>query len=111
MLNIYPTLVNSPWVTGNPDRLIKLTLHGLWGPITVNGTTYDPSKGVPPMTAFKAILKDEEIAAVLTFVRNTWGNQASMVTPDQVKAVREVTRDVQMFIKPEELLKEYPLEK
>jgi mono/diheme cytochrome c family protein len=63
------------------------------------------------MTAFKAILKDEEIAAVLTFVRNTWGNQASMVTPDQVKAVREVTRDVQMFIKPEELLKEYPLEK
>jgi hypothetical protein len=34
-----------------------------------------------------------------------------MVTPDQVKAVREVTRDVQMFIKPEELLKEYPLEK
>jgi mono/diheme cytochrome c family protein len=111
MLNIYPTLVNSPWVTGNPDRLIKLTLHGLWGPITVNGTTYDPSKGVPPMTAFKAILKDEEVAAVLTFVRNTWGNQASLVTPAQVKAVRDATKDVQMFIKPEDLLKEYPLEK
>jgi mono/diheme cytochrome c family protein/lysophospholipase L1-like esterase len=111
MLNIYPPLVNSPWITGNPDRLIKLTLHGLWGPVTVNGTLFDPAKGVPPMTAFKAILKDEEIAAVLTFVRNTWGNEASVVTPDQVKAVREATKDVQMFIKPEDLLKEYPLEK
>jgi mono/diheme cytochrome c family protein/glucose/arabinose dehydrogenase len=111
MLNIYPPLMNSRWVTGNPDRLIKLTLHGLWGPMEVNGTLYDPAKGVPPMTAFKAILKDEEIAAVLTFVRNTWGNEASIVTPDQVKRVREATKEVQMFIKPEDLLKEYPLEK
>ena len=111
MLNIYPPLTNSKWVTGDPDRLIKLTLHGLWGPMEVNGTLYDPAKGVPPMTAFKAILKDEEIAAVLTFVRNTWGNEASIVTPDQVKRVRETTKEVQMFIKPEDLLKEYPLEK
>jgi mono/diheme cytochrome c family protein len=111
MMNIYPPLLNSKWVTGNPDRLIKLTLHGLWGPMEVNGTLYDPSKGVPPMTAFKAILKDEEIAAVLTFVRNTWGNEASIVTPDQVKTLREATKDMQMFIKPEDLLKEYPLEK
>lgn len=110
MLNIYPPLVNSPWVTGSPERLIKLTLHGLWGPVTVNGTTYDPTKGVPPMTAFKAILKDEEIAAVLTFARNTWGNQASIVTPEQVKSVREATKDLQMFLKPEELLKAHPLE-
>lgn len=110
MVNIYPPLVNSPWVTGSPERLIRLTLHGLWGPITVNGTTYDPTKGVPPMTAFKAILKDEEIAAVLTFVRNTWGNQAAVVTPAQVKAQREATKDVQMFLKPEDLLKETPLE-
>ncbi len=111
MLNIYPPLVNSPWVSGNEERLIKLTLHGLWGPIEVNGTTFDPAKGVPPMTAFKAILKDEEIAAVLTFVRNTWGNKASVITPEQVKAVREATKDMQMFIKPEELLKQHPLEK
>ena len=111
MQNIYPPLVNSAWVTGNPDRLIKLTLHGLWGPMEVNGVVYDPAKGVPPMTAFKAILKDEEVAAVLTYVRNTWGNAASVVTPDQVKAVREATKDVQMFLKPEDLLKEYPMEK
>jgi mono/diheme cytochrome c family protein/lysophospholipase L1-like esterase len=108
--NIYPPLVGSPWVTGSPERLIKLTLHGLWGPMEVAGTTYDPAKGVPPMTAFKAVLKDEEIAAALTYVRNSWGNEASAVTPAQVAAVREATRDVQMFLKPEDLLKEHPLE-
>lgn len=111
MLNIYPPLVNSPWVSGNDERLIKLTLHGLWGPMEVNGVTYDPSKGVPPMTAFKAVLNDKEIAAVLTYVRNTWGNKAPVVSPEKVKAVREATKDTQMFIKPQDLLKEYPLEK
>jgi len=111
MQNIYPPLVSSSWVTGSEERLIKLTLHGLWGPMEVNGVLYDPAKGVPPMTAFKAILNDKEIAAVLTYVRNTWGNKASVVTPEKVKAVREATKDTQMFIKPEDLLKEYPLEK
>ncbi len=110
MLNIYPPLVSSPWVSGSEERLIKLTLHGLWGVIEVNGVTYDPAKGVPPMTAFKAILNDKETAAVLTYVRNTWGNKGSIVTPEKVKAVREATKDTQMFIKPEDLLKEYPLE-
>ncbi len=107
--NIYPPLVSSPWITGNTDRLIKLTLHGLWGPIEVNGTVYDPTKGVPPMTAFGALLKDEELAAVLTYVRNTWGNKASIVTPEQVKSVREATKGVQTFLKPENLLKEHPM--
>ena len=81
MPNVYPPLVDSPWVTGNEDRLIKLTLHGLWGPLEVNGTTFDPAKGVPPMTAFKSMLKDEEVAAVLSYVRNTWGNKASVIQP------------------------------
>lgn len=110
MLNIYPPLVNSPWVTGSEERLITLTLHGLWGVVEVNGVTFDPAKGVPPMTAFKAILNDKEVAAVLSYVRNSWGNKASLVTPEKVKAVREATKDTQMFIKPEDLLKAYPLE-
>lgn len=111
MQNIYPPLVSSAWVTGSEERLIKLTLHGLWGPMEVNGVLYDPAKGVPPMTAFKAILNDQEVAAVLTYVRNTWGNKASVVSAEKVKAVREATKDTQMFIKPADLLKEYPLEK
>lgn len=110
MVNIYPPLVASPWITGSEERLIKVALHGLWGPIEVNGVTYDPAKGVPPMTAFKAILNDKEMAAVLTFVRNTWGNKASLISPEKVKEIREATKATQMFIKPEELLKEHPLE-
>ena len=76
---VYPPLVGSPWVTGSEDRLIKLALHGMWGKMTVRGKTYDPARGVPPMTAFRDILKDNELAAVLTFVRNTWGNKASPI--------------------------------
>jgi len=108
--NIYPPLVPSAWVTGSEDRLIKLSLHGLWGPIEVNGVTYDPGKGVPPMTAFKALLDDKEMAAVLTFVRNTWGNKASVVTPKKVKEVRAATKEQQAFYAPADLLKLYPIE-
>jgi len=108
--NVYPPLVGSPWVTGSEERLIKLTLHGLWGKLTLNGKTYDPSHGVPPMTAFRSLLKDEELAAVLTFVRNTWGNKASSVSASSVKRVREQTIDRTIFWKPENLLAEHPLE-
>lgn len=108
--NVYPTLVDSPWVLGDEERLIKATLHGLWGKMTVNGQLYDPSRGVPPMTAFRSLLKDDELAAVLTFVRNTWGNQAAVVLPETVGRVREATRDRTIFWKPDELLAEHPLE-
>ncbi len=108
--NVYPSLVNSPWVTGSEDRLIKLTLHGLWGKLTVNGKTYDPSRGVPPMTAFRSLLKDDEVAAVLTFVRNTWGNQAPPVSPESVTKVREETIDRTTFWTPDDLLALHPME-
>jgi mono/diheme cytochrome c family protein/glucose/arabinose dehydrogenase len=106
---VYPPLVASPWVTGDEERLAKLTLHGLWGKIEVNGKTYDPTKGVPPMTAFGSLLDDKEMAAVLTYVRNTWGNQAPAVKPETIKKVRQATKDRSVFWKPEELLKEHPM--
>lgn len=108
--NVYPSLVDSPWVIGDEDRLIKTTLHGLWGKMTVNGKIYDPARGVPPMTAFRSLLKDDELAAVLTFVRNTWGNKAPPVKPETVKRVREETIDRTTFWKPDELLSQHPLE-
>ncbi len=107
---VYPSLVASPWVNGSEDRLIKMALHGMWGKITVHGKTYDPSRGVPPMTAFRNLLKDNEIAAVLTFVRNTWGNKASPISTASVKRVREETIGRTTFWKPEDLLSEHPLE-
>ena len=108
--NVYPPLVGSPWVVGSEERLIKMTLHGVWGKMVVDGKTYDPSRGVPPMTAFRSLLKDEELAAVLTFVRNSWGNEASPVSPVTVKEVREKTIDRSTFWNPEELLAEHPIE-
>ncbi|MFM9058573.1 MAG: PVC-type heme-binding CxxCH protein, partial [Planctomycetaceae bacterium] len=107
---IYPTLVGSPWVLGSEERLAKSVLHGLWGPMTVNGQAYDPARGVPPMTAFRALLNDEETAAVLTFVRNTWGNKAAPVSAALVKKVREETASRSTFWNPDELLAAHPLE-
>jgi mono/diheme cytochrome c family protein len=107
----FPPLVGTPWVTGSEERLIKIALHGIHGKIEVNGKTYDPEKGVPPMTAFGAILNDKELAAVLTYVRNSWGNKAAPVSAETVKKVRESTKDRSIFWKPEDLLKEHPLEK
>jgi len=108
--NVYPSLVESPWVNGSEDRLIKLALHGLYGKIRVNGKTYDPSRGVPPMTAFRSLLNDDEVAAVLTFVRNTWGNQASPISAAAVKRVRAETIDRTTFWTPEQLQALHPLE-
>ena len=107
----FPPLVGTPWVTGDEERLTKLVLHGLWGVIEVNGKVYDPAKGVPPMTPFASMLDDKEVAAVLTYVRNSWGNQAPPVKPETVKKVRAATKDRSTFWKPEELLKDHPLEK
>jgi mono/diheme cytochrome c family protein len=67
--------------------------------------------GQVPMTSFGGMLKDDEIAAVLTYVRNSFGNKASAVSPDKVKEVRAAIKDKTGFFSPEELLKQHPLEK
>lgn len=100
----FPPIAGSEWITGSEERLIKLTLHGLQGPIEVKGTQYP---GVVPMTPFK-MLSDEEISAVLTFVRNTFGNKASVITPTSVKKVREETKSQPGFYSAADLLKEHP---
>ncbi|MEA3209309.1 MAG: hypothetical protein QOE70_2366 [Chthoniobacter sp.] len=107
--NMYPTLVKSPWVEGDEERLIKIALKGLWGPLEVSGQKFDPSKGVPPMTGFGPLLNDKELAGVLTYVRNSWGNQAPAVKPETVARLREKTKDRPNFYLVEEILKEHPL--
>lgn len=85
----FPPLAGSEWVLEpGPGRLIRLLLHGLEGPITVQGERYDN-----PMFAFRDLLNDEEVAAVLTFVRSQWGNAAPAVSPQQVQRVRAATAE------------------
>jgi mono/diheme cytochrome c family protein len=93
---------------GNEERLIKIVLKGLLGPIEVNDKKYG---GQVPMTPFGGLLKDKEVAAVLTYVRNSFGNKASAITPEKVKAVRAATANQKDIYTSEKLLMEHPLEK
>lgn len=79
-----PAHAGSEWVTGPVSNLIRIQLRGLQGPITVKGEKYSTI----PMMAPLATQTDEQIAAVLTYVRNSFGNKASAVSPEQVKALR-----------------------
>lgn len=104
----FPPLTGTTWVTGSEERLIKLVLKGLYGPIDVLGKKYP---GQVPMTPFAGMLNDDEVAAVLTYVRNSFGNKAPAITAEKVKATRASVQDKTGFYSPEELLKQHPLEK
>lgn len=101
----YPPLRQSRWVNENTDRLIKLSLKGLYGPMTVLNQAYE---GKVPMTAFANIMDDEEMAAVLTYVRNTFENKSSVVTPQMVAKVRLEISDKKGFYTADELLQLHP---
>ena len=76
------------------------------GPIEVKGKQYP---GQVPMTGFGGLLNDEDIASVLTYVRNSFGNKASAIQPAKVAEIREAT-GTRIFYTAEELLKAHPLE-
>lgn len=101
----FPPLAGTKWSTQSEERLIKLTLNGLMGPIEVKGVKY---AGQVPMTPFGGMLNDKDIAAVLTYVRNAFGNKAPAVTAKKVAEVRAATKNKQGFYSPEELLKQHP---
>ena len=101
----FPPLAGTKWVLGDEERLIKLTLKGVMGPITVQGIDYP---GHVPMTPFEGLLNDEEIASVLTYVRNAFGNKASVIEADQVKTVRKALGSKVGFYTPAELLQAHP---
>jgi mono/diheme cytochrome c family protein len=89
--SIYPTLVESEWVTGSEERLIAIVLHGLKGPITVKGNVYSaaamPAFGQVPGSGYN--WSDQKIAAVLTYIRQEWGNTAGPIETATVSAFRE----------------------
>lgn len=80
---INPPLVGSEWVVGSERRLGMILLHGLQGPLKVNGVTYNGQ-----MPAWAASLSDKKIAGVLTYIRQEWGNKAPEVTEAGIKALR-----------------------
>lgn len=101
----FPPLAGTEWVMGNEDRLIKIVLNGMMGPIEIKGKQYP---GNVPMTPFGGLLNDEEVAAVLTYVRNSFTNRASVIEPEKVRKVREASSGKKGFYTAQELLEAYP---
>ena len=80
--NVFPPLAKSDFLMANKQRSIEVVLKGLTGPVTVNGKQFNSV--MPPMSQ----LRDDEIANILTYVRNTWGNQGEQVSTAEVTATR-----------------------
>jgi mono/diheme cytochrome c family protein len=81
---VFPPLVKSEYVTGNPERLIAIILNGVMGPIEVDGKPYNNM-----MPAQGAVLTDSKISQVASFVRSSFGEGASPITPEQVSEARK----------------------
>jgi nitrite reductase (NO-forming) len=84
--NVFPPLAGSDFLMTDKTRSIGIVLRGISGPIVVNGTKYDSV--MPPVVQ----LTDEQVANVLTYVRNSWDNTGDVVSPDEVRLVREEHR-------------------
>jgi len=80
--NMNPPLINTTYVLGDKTRLVKIVLNGFKEDVEINGQTY--SNNMTPHSD----LKDQQIADVLTYVRKSFGNKASVVTALEVKKVR-----------------------
>jgi len=86
---IYPPLAGSEWVLGTPERVIRIVVFGLKGPVTVEGKNFGQASMpvIGKVTGSGYNWTDARIAAVLTYVRQEWGNKASPITPEQVEAI------------------------
>ena len=82
----FPPLAGSDFMLADRERAIRVVLKGLTGPVTVNGKTINSA--MPPQ---EAVLTDRQVADVLTYVYNTWGNTGDAFTTDQVKTIRNQT--------------------
>ena len=82
---VAPPLVDSEWVLGSEQRLVRIVLHGLTGPLSVKGRSY--RLDMPALGAFT----DEQISGILTYMRREWEHHAAPVEPETVKAIRAAT--------------------
>jgi len=81
----YPPLDGNPIVHGRADNLARIVLHGLTGPIEVDGKSYNGQ--MPKWSQFD----DQSLAAVLTYIRGSWSNSSAPVSEELVAAVRKAT--------------------
>ena len=91
-----PPLVDSEWVLGNPEVLARIVMHGLAGPVKVSGRTYNLA--MPPLPQ----LTDEDVAAVLTYIRREWEHTGSAVETKTITTIRAQEKGrLMMWTEPE----------
>lgn len=83
LAGVFPPLAKSDYMLADRARAIRTVLKGMTGPVTVNGKPYDSA--MPPQ---EAVLTDRQVADVLTYSFNAWGNEGDAFTTDEVKAIR-----------------------
>jgi nitrite reductase (NO-forming) len=83
---VFPPLAKSDYLLKDPKRAIGVVVNGLSGPVTVSGAQFNSV--MPPMSQ----LNDDEVANILTYVLNSWGNDGGVVSTEQVKQVRATTK-------------------
>ncbi|WP_256005814.1 DUF7133 domain-containing protein [Pedobacter deserti] len=103
--SLAPPLNKSQWVTGNKNRLISIVLHGLTGPINVNGHLYEAPEiaGDMPGIANSDEISDEDIAQLLSYIRQSWQNNSGKITAKEVTTQREKLKGRQKTFTQEEL--------
>ncbi|WAC72710.1 cytochrome c [Roseateles sp. SL47] len=85
---VFPPLAASEWVNGNATTVSSIVLYGVSGPLTVAGKDFNGA-----MPAFKDQLTDDQLAALLTYVRTQWGNASPAVSAAEVEQAREQHKD------------------
>jgi mono/diheme cytochrome c family protein len=93
--SLAPPLNRSNWVTGTPDNLSRIVLFGLTGPVEVNGKVYKAPEinGDMPGIGGNDEFNDEDIAQLLSFLRNAWGNKAPDIPVKEIQKIRQQHKD------------------
>ena len=94
-----PALAGSAWVSGPESRLIRIVLHGVRGPMVVDGKTYDRE-----MPGFGQVLSDTEVASLISYVRRLFGAPSEPVTVEMVSRVRAANQMRTEYWRVDELL-------
>jgi mono/diheme cytochrome c family protein len=103
--SVNPPLAGSEWVNGPEERLIRIVLHGLNGPVTVKGSSFNGAMPVfGKVTGSGYNWSDDKIAAVLTYIRQEWGNKSGPISAELVAAIHAKEGDRKQW-SSEDLLK------
>ena len=83
MAGVFPPLAKSDYIAADPKRVPSVILHGMVGPVKVNGEDYNSN--MPPMSQ----LTDDEVANISTYVLNSWGNPGGRISKADAAAIRQ----------------------